>query len=51
MDPPSHVVIVIGSSRLIGTPVVGRFAGFDRVVGFDREGNPHPPKEAMGLRR
>ena len=46
MDRKSEVVIVTGSSGFIGAAAVRRLAGSFRVVGFDREGNPHPPKEA-----
>lgn len=41
-----EVVVVTGSSGLIGSAVVNRFAGKFRVVGFDREGPPHPPPTA-----
>lgn len=36
------VIIVTGSSGLIGTAVVSRLANHFRVIGFDREGPPHP---------
>jgi nucleoside-diphosphate-sugar epimerase len=42
----SSVIIVTGSSGLIGRPVVRRLARSFRMVGFDREGWPNPPKEA-----
>lgn len=44
MNQQKPVVIVTGSSGLIGAPVVRRLARSARVVGFDREGNPHPPR-------
>jgi nucleoside-diphosphate-sugar epimerase len=40
-------VIVTGSSGLIGSAVVRRFAGEYQVVGFDNVGPPHPPPQAM----
>jgi nucleoside-diphosphate-sugar epimerase/uncharacterized membrane protein len=40
------VVIVTGASGLIGAATVNRFAPRLQVVGFDRAGNSHPPKEA-----
>lgn len=46
MNQQSDVVLVTGSSGLIGRPVIRRLAGTARVVGFDRDGDPHPPREA-----
>ncbi|MEX2551814.1 MAG: NAD(P)-dependent oxidoreductase [Actinomycetota bacterium] len=43
---PSQVVLVTGSSGLIGSALVRRLAETYRIVGFDRKGDPHPPKEA-----
>jgi len=40
------VVIVTGSSGLIGAPTVSLFAPRRQAVGFDRAGNARPPKEA-----
>ncbi len=40
------VVLVTGSSGLIGRAVVRSLARSFQVVGFDREGWPHPPREA-----
>ena len=40
------VVVVTGSSGLIGSRVVRALAGRFTVVGFDRAGDPHPPTEA-----
>lgn len=42
----SEVVIVTGSSGLIGTQIIKRLAKKFSVVGLDRDGNPHPPIEA-----
>lgn len=40
------VVLITGSSGLIGAAAVVRFAAEYRVIGFDREGAPHPPAKA-----
>lgn len=45
-DTQADVIVVTGSSGLIGRAVVSRVAPRFRVVGFDREGWPHPPREA-----
>lgn len=37
------VVLVTGSSGLIGSAVINCLAQTMRVVGFDRDGSPHPP--------
>ncbi len=44
---PSEKVLITGSSGLIGFSVVERFEqlGYE-VIGFDREGPPHPPESA-----
>lgn len=39
-------ILVTGSSGLIGSAVVERFAERFDVIGFDREGPPHPPEVA-----
>lgn len=41
-----ETVLVTGSSGLIGTAACNRLAGNFNVVGFDREGPPHPPPSA-----
>lgn len=41
-----EIVLVTGSSGLIGSAVVRRLAGDFTVIGFDKEGNPHPPPQA-----
>jgi nucleoside-diphosphate-sugar epimerase len=46
VDPHKETVIVTGSSGLIGEAVINRFAGQFNLVGFDREGPPHPPPYA-----
>ena len=46
MSEPKEVVVVTGSSGTIGFPVcelLDEGLGYE-VVGFDREGPPHPPK-------
>ena len=43
---PEGVVVVTGSSGLIGSRVVRALADRFTVVGFDRAGDPHPPTEA-----
>jgi nucleoside-diphosphate-sugar epimerase len=40
------VIVVTGSSGLIGSALVERLAARYHVVGFDREGPPHPPPVA-----
>jgi nucleoside-diphosphate-sugar epimerase len=40
------IVIVTGSSGLIGSAVIRALAGRYTPVGFDREGAPYPPPEA-----
>ena len=46
MTGQHDVVIVTGSSGLIGSATVQRLAGQFTVVGFDRAGPPHPPPVA-----
>jgi nucleoside-diphosphate-sugar epimerase len=46
MSTQRPVIIVTGSSGLIGSKVVERLATAFRVVGFDQEGPPHPPPQA-----
>jgi nucleoside-diphosphate-sugar epimerase len=43
MSSQRETIIVTGSSGLIGSAVMSRLAGHFQVVGFDREGPPHPP--------
>ena len=47
-EPSSHnqVILITGSSGLIGSRAAERLAGTFRVVGFDRPGAPHPPASA-----
>ena len=39
-------ILVSGSSGLIGSAVVRRFAPRFKIIGLDRPGEPHPPEEA-----
>ncbi len=41
-----EVVVVTGSSGLIGTSLIKRLAKKYRVVGLDRVGPPYPPLQA-----
>lgn len=43
MDPQKEVIVVTGSSGLIGAAVTRRFAGRFHVVAFDNPGPPYPP--------
>ena len=43
MSPRKEVVLVTGSSGLIGSAVIRSLADGFTLVGFDREGDPHPP--------
>ena len=45
-SPKKQVVIITGSTGLIGNPTVKRLAEDYYVVGFDRRGSPHPRPEA-----
>lgn len=42
----SDVVVVSGSSGLIGSAIIKRLAGKYQLVGLDRDGPPYPPIEA-----
>ena len=42
----TEVILITGSSGLIGYPLAARLAERFVVVGFDREGPPHPPPTA-----
>ncbi|MBK5245458.1 MAG: NAD(P)-dependent oxidoreductase [Eubacteriaceae bacterium] len=44
--PKKEVIIVTGSSGLIGTSLIHKIAPQYRVVGMDNTGYPFPPKEA-----
>lgn len=46
MSAHKDIVIVTGSSGLIGSAVINRFAEHFTVIGFDAEGPPHPPPAA-----
>lgn len=41
-----EVVVLSGSSGFIGRPVIRRLAHGFRMIGLDRAGWPHPPREA-----
>lgn len=43
------VVLITGSSGLIGSALCDRLASTYDVVGFDREGPPHPPPTAEAI--
>lgn len=43
-ESPTEVMIVTGSSGLIGSAVTRRFAGRYHVVAFDNPGPPYPPR-------
>jgi nucleoside-diphosphate-sugar epimerase len=40
------VILVTGSSGLIGTRIIKRLAPAYRIVGLDKAGSPYPPREA-----
>ena len=42
-DPQKEVLVVTGSSGLIGAAVSRRFGGRFHVVAFDNPGPPYPP--------
>jgi nucleoside-diphosphate-sugar epimerase len=46
MRTPKELVLVTGSSGLIGSAVMERLASDHDVVGFDLHGPPHPPESA-----
>jgi nucleoside-diphosphate-sugar epimerase len=46
MASPREIILVTGSSGLIGSAVIERLAGDYDVVGFDLHGPPHPPESA-----
>jgi nucleoside-diphosphate-sugar epimerase len=41
-----QIVLITGSSGLIGAAVVRRLAEEFTVIGFDKDGNPYPPPQA-----
>src|SRR5690606_14809117 len=43
------VVLITGSSGLIGTELIRRLGKDYTVVGLDKNGNPYPPKEAENV--
>ncbi len=46
LNDKKPVIVVTGSSGLIGTRIIGRLAADYQIVGLDKEGNPYPTKEA-----
>ena len=46
MNSGNGVILVTGSSGFIGAALISALTGRYRMVGFDREGPPHPPPEA-----
>lgn len=49
MNHPRPVVLVTGSSGLIGTAVCERLRQTCEVIGFDRAGPPHPPEHVTAI--
>lgn len=41
-----EVIVITGSSGLIGTRLIDRLSDDYQIVGMDKKGNPFPPKEA-----
>ena len=46
MSEQRDIVIITGSSGLIGSAVISRLAEQSHIIGFDREGPPDPPPVA-----
>src|SRR5688500_12139684 len=49
MEANQPYIIVTGSSGLIGSAAVKRFAKRFTVIGLDRPGEPQPPEEAEAV--
>lgn len=45
-DSIKDLVIITGSSGLIGTRLIEKLSDNFQIVGLDKQGNPYPPKEA-----
>ena len=43
------VIIITGSSGLIGSRIIKRLAPDNRIIGLDKEGNQNPPPEAESI--
>jgi nucleoside-diphosphate-sugar epimerase len=41
-----EIVVISGSSGLIGSALIRKLAGKYQLIGLDREGYPYPPPEA-----
>ena len=46
LNKEKEVIIVTGSSGLLGSNIINRLAGKYRIIGLDREGAPYPPDVA-----
>src|SRR5690606_25879108 len=44
-----EIILITGSSGLIGSEIIRRLAKNYTVVGLDKKGNPYPPKEAENV--
>src|SRR5687768_9511 len=48
-DSEKQLIIITGSSGLIGTHIIKRLSPYYSIVGLDKEGNPYPPAEAESV--
>lgn len=46
LNSDGEIIIVTGSSGLIGTRIIKRLGNRYRIIGLDKKGNPFPPAEA-----
>src|SRR5687768_10951864 len=49
MPDPTDVVVITGSSGLIGSALVNRLAEKYRIAGFDNAGAPYPPAHVEAI--